>query len=142
MSHSEHDLLQKVLTKHGYSLTKARAAVFALLIAPAPQSMSEIVKKAAGKPDRASIYRNIALFEALAIVHRIYIGWKYKLELSDDFLAHHHHLSCLQCGKVIDIHDDARVEAFIKSVAQQFGFAPRRHQLEVDGLCADCQQPS
>ena len=142
MSHSEHELLQKVLSEHGSSLTKAREAVFQLLLASAPQSMSEIVKKAAGKPDRASIYRNVALFESLGIVHRIYIGWKYKLELSDDFLAHHHHLSCLRCGKVVDIHDDTRVEAFIDSVAKQFGFTPRRHQLEVDGLCADCQQSS
>jgi len=140
MSHSEETMFQKVLAEHGYSRTKARQIVFELLIAPEPQSMADLTKKAAGKLDRASVYRNIALFEQLGIVHRIYIGWKYKLELSDDFLAHHHHLSCLRCGKVIDIHDDAGVEAFIAAVTQKFGFKPRRHQLEVDGVCAACQK--
>jgi len=101
--------------------------------------MGELTKKAMGKLDRASVYRNVALFEQLGIVHRIYIGWKYKLELSDDFLAHHHHLSCLRCGKVIDIHDDTGVEEFIETVTKKIGFTPRRHQLEVDGVCGDCK---
>ena len=140
MSQSETILLQNVLAGRGYSMTHARQMVFDLLNTPEPQSMAELTKKAAGKLDRASVYRNIALFEELGIVHRIYIGWKYKLELSDDFLAHHHHLSCLKCGKVIDIHDDALVDEFIKKVTQQFGFIPKRHQLEVDGVCAACQQ--
>ncbi|HSX08165.1 MAG TPA: Fur family transcriptional regulator [Candidatus Saccharimonadales bacterium] len=139
MSTNETRQFQAVLAASGYSLTRPRQIVFDLLIAPEPQSMAELVKKAAGKIDRASVYRTVALFEELGIAHRIYIGWKYKLELSDQFLAHHHHLSCLRCGKVVDIHDDARVEAFITGVAEQFGFAPRRHQLEVDGWCAVCQ---
>lgn len=140
MSQNETVLLQNVLANHGYSMTKARQVVFDLLNTSEPQSMAELIAKAIGKLDRASIYRNIALFEELGIVHRIYIGWKYKLELSDDFLAHHHHLSCLKCGKVIDIHDDALVDEFIKKVTEQFGFLPKRHQLEVDGVCAACRQ--
>jgi len=139
MSHSEETLFKSVLNDHGYSLTKARQTVFELLISPEPQSMGELTKKAMGKLDRASVYRNVALFEQLGIVHRIYIGWKYKLELSDDFLAHHHHLSCLRCGKVIDIHDDTGVEEFIETVTKKIGFIPRRHQLEVDGVCGDCK---
>jgi Fe2+ or Zn2+ uptake regulation protein len=140
MSQNEKILLQNVLTDYGYSMTKARQTVFDLLNTPEPQSMAELTKKAVGRLDRASVYRNIALFEELGIVHRIYIGWKYKLELSDSFLAHHHHLSCLKCGKVVDIHDDALVDEFIKKVTEQFGFIPKRHQLEVDGVCAACQQ--
>ncbi|HKR82036.1 MAG TPA: Fur family transcriptional regulator [Candidatus Saccharimonadales bacterium] len=140
MSQSEKILLQNVLAGRGYSMTKARQIVFDLLNTPEPQSMAELTKKAVGKLDRASVYRNISLFEELGIVHRIYIGWKYKLELSDSFLAHHHHLSCLRCGKVVDIHDDALVDEFIAKVTRQFGFTPKRHQLEVDGVCADCQK--
>lgn len=140
MSHSETALLQNVLAGRGYSMTKARQIVFDLLNTTEPQSMAELITKAAGTLDRASIYRNISLFEELGIVHRIYIGWKYKVELSDDFLPHHHHLSCLSCGKVVDIHDDVLVDEFIKKVTAQFGFTPKRHQLEVDGVCAACRQ--
>lgn len=141
MSQSELALLQKVLSTNGYHLTKARHAVFELLLATEPQSMRELTQKAAGKLDRASVYRNVALFERLGIVHRVHIGWKYKLELSDDFLAHHHHLSCVKCGKIIDIHDDVLIEHFIADVTKRFGFMPHRHQLEVDGICVACLPP-
>lgn len=120
-------------------MTDAREATFKLLISPEPQSISQILAKASGKVDRVSVYRNIEVFEKLGIVHRIYVGWKYKIELSDEFIAHHHHLSCLGCGKIIDIEDEKHIDDFIQEVAKKFGFEPRRHQFEVDGYCKDCQ---
>lgn len=130
---------RKIISSNGYRLTEAREDTFKLLISTDPQSVREILAKAAGKVDRVSIYRNIELFEKLGIVHRIYVGWKYKLELSDEFIAHHHHLSCLNCGKVIDIEDEKHIDEFIESVAATVGFTPRRHQFEVDGYCRDCK---
>lgn len=129
---------RRILADNGYRITEAREDTFKLLISPEPQSMREIIAKADGKVDRVSIYRSIELFEKLGIAYRIYIGWKYKLELSDEFIAHHHHLSCLNCGKVIDIEDEQHIDEFIESVAAKAGFKPRRHQFEVDGYCKDC----
>jgi Fur family transcriptional regulator, ferric uptake regulator len=133
------DLLKQKLAKEGYHCTKAREATFRLLIAPEPQSMRELLAKAVGTIDRVSVYRNVELFEKLGIVHRIYIGWKYKLELSDEFTDHHHHLSCLKCGKVIDIEDEKHIDDFIGELARKFNFEPRRHQFEVDGYCNNCK---
>jgi Fe2+ or Zn2+ uptake regulation protein len=130
---------KQILSSNGYRLTYAREATFKLLISPEPQSVSQILAKASGKVDRVSVYRNIEVFEKLGIVHRIYVGWKYKIELSDEFIAHHHHLSCLECGKIIDIEDEKHINDFIYEVAERFGFEPRRHQFEVDGYCIDCR---
>lgn len=138
MTTDDLDNFRRILTDNGYRITEAREATFKLLISPEPQSMREIIAKAGGKVDRVSIYRSIELFEKLGIVYRIYIGWKYKLELSDEFIAHHHHLSCLGCGKIIDIEDEQHIDEFIESVASKVGFKPRRHQFEVDGYCGDC----
>jgi Fur family ferric uptake transcriptional regulator len=129
---------RQILSNNGYRLTDAREATFKLLISSEPQSIREILANAKGSVDRVSVYRNIELFEKLGIVHRIYVGWKYKLELSDEFIAHHHHLSCLSCGKVIDIEDEIHIDEFIQEVAKKFGFKPRRHQFEIDGYCKDC----
>jgi Fur family ferric uptake transcriptional regulator len=129
---------RQILSNNGYRLTDAREATFKLLISSEPQSIREILANAKGAVDRVSVYRNIELFEKLGIVHRIYVGWKYKLELSDEFIAHHHHLSCLSCGKVIDIEDEKHIDEFIQEVAKKFGFKPRRHQFEIDGYCKDC----
>lgn len=139
---SAEDLIQfrQILTDNGSHVTKAREATFKLLLNSEPQSIAEILAKAKGSVDRVSVYRNIELFEKIGVVHRIYMGWKYKLELSDQFIAHHHHLSCLSCGKVIDIEDEKHIDDFIHEVAEKFGFEPRRHQFEVDGYCKQCRE--
>lgn len=138
MSADDLNNFKQIITSNGYRLTKAREDTFRLLIAPKPQAVREILVKAGGKVDRVSIYRNLELFEKLGIVHRIYVGWKYKLELSDEFVAHHHHLSCLQCGKIIDIEDEKHIDLFIKNISATFDFTPRRHQFEIDGYCKKC----
>lgn len=140
MAKKDIETFKEIIYSSGYRLTSARLATFKLLDSPSPQSIREIISKADGSVDRVSIYRNIELFEKLGIVHRIYTGWKYRLELSDQFLSHHHHLSCLSCGRVIDIEDEKHIDEFIHEVAERFGFTPRRHQFEIDGYCSNCRE--
>ena len=139
MSTDDINNFKQIITNNGYRLTEARETTFRLLVSAEPQSVSEILTKANGTVDRVSVYRNLELFEKLGIAHRIYVGWKYKLELSDEFIAHHHHLSCLECGKIIDIDDEKHIDEFIEMVAAKAGFTPRRHQFEVDGYCKECK---
>lgn len=130
---------KKILVDNNCHVTKAREATFDILTSNEPQSIGQILKKAKGRVDRVSVYRNIELFEKLGIVHRIYVGWKYKLELSDQFMKHHHHLTCLKCEKIIDIEDEKHITQFIQEVAGKFGFEPRHHQFEIDGYCSECK---
>lgn len=140
MSTLDITVFREILTTHGYHVTKTREATFRLLASPEPLTMNQILKKAAGTIDRVTVYRTIDLFEKLGIVHRIQLGWKYKLELSDQFMSHHHHLTCLGCGDVTDIEDEQHIDTFIHEVADRFGFTPRRHQFEIDGYCKNCQE--
>lgn len=138
MTTDELMLFRQTLANNNYQVTRAREATFKLLISPQPQTMHDVLSKAQGTVDRVSVYRNIDVFEKIGLVHRVYIGWKYKLELSDEFTGHHHHLSCLKCGKVIDIEDEKHIDEFIDEVAKKAGFQPHRHQFEIDGYCRDC----
>ena len=131
-------LLQKMLKDNGYSTTHARTTVCELLWKREPQSMHDLTLQAKGQIDRASLYRTIALFEKLGLVQRIYIGWKYKVELSDIFTHHHHHISCLHCGKIVAITEEDQIEALIQALAAKHHFTAQNHQLEVRGYCADC----
>lgn len=142
MSADSKNLLQKILKDNGYSLTKPRQVVCGLLVGEGPQSMRDLVSRAAGQIDRASLYRTIALFEKLGIVQRIYIGWKYKIELSDIFTHHHHHISCLNCGKIVAITEEDKIEQLIDALAAKHNFTAQNHQLEIRGLCPDCQATS
>lgn len=134
-----HDDLKALLKKNGSSLTKPRKLVFDLLLNQEPQTMQVLAKRADGEIDRATIYRTIELFERLGIVHRLNIGWKYKIELSDVFLGHHHHFYCTNCHRTYSLAPSSMLETMIDSVAAKEGFAPRGHQLEITGLCQNCR---
>ena len=128
------------LKKHGQSLTRARLAVFKALQDQEPRTMRDIVRACAGKADRASVYRSVALFERLGIIQRLQIGWKYKLELSDAFHHHHHHLTCRRCHSVIPLPEDRMLEERLRLLAAGQRFRMQDHQLEIQGLCDNCRR--
>lgn len=132
------DMLRTTLKQSGFSLTAPRLAVFCTLQGAEPQTMHEVITHCTNI-NRASIYRTISLFEELDIVQRLPIGWKYKLELTGMFAHHHHHLSCNTCGRIIVLPEDNELEARLLSFAEKHNFTAQDHQLEIRGLCAQCQ---
>jgi Fe2+ or Zn2+ uptake regulation protein len=133
-------LFEKILRDNSYSITKARALIFQLLSgAGEPWPMHKLIEETKGSADRVSVYRTVELLEKLGIVQRIHIGWKYKLELSEVFLDHHHHMTCLSCGRVTPIKDELGFEATIERLGRANGFSLKSHQLEMQGYCDTCQ---
>lgn len=134
-------VIEHALKQHRVSLTKPRKQIYEVLSHNEPLTMPELL---ANLPqlDKTTVYRTVALFEKLGIVQRLQIGFKYKLELSNEYQEHHHHLTCLQCGRTIALPEDEVLETRLVELAQGQGFAPQDHQLEVRGLCADCQKAS
>lgn len=133
------DQLEQYLKSHSYSITRQRRVLFNLLSGAEPQSMRELCAAALSEMDRASVYRTIEIFEKIGIVRRINIGWKYKLELSDAFAEHHHHLTCLKCKKIIPINESA-LESFIDNLVSRHNFHTTEHQIEIQGYCAVCSE--
>jgi Fur family ferric uptake transcriptional regulator len=133
-------LLEKKLKESGQSYTKSRQMVFAALEGQEPLAMSELVTRVDTSVNRASVYRTVKLFEELGIIHKLQIGWKYKLELSDDFHDHHHHIACIKCGHVTPINEDPKLETAIIKLAHKNQFSLLTHQLELRGICDKCQK--
>lgn len=131
--------LRDILKEKGQSLTTARKAVFLSLLDQPPQTITQLVARARETADRASIYRTVQLFEDLGIIQRLQIGWKYKLELSDVFSGHHHHMTCLRCHIVIEVEEDPSVELLLQDMAIKKGFSMTAHQLELRGYCTNCK---
>lgn len=130
------DVIRSLLKRNNYSFTRARRQIFAALAAKGPLSVASLAR-ACSNVNRATIYRNIALFESLGIAHRVNMGWKYKIELSEPYIAHHHHLHCDKCGKLFPI-EDRNLEKAIKNYCAKTGFEESNHQLEIYGICPDC----
>lgn len=133
-----HTQLSEQLRNAGYSTTTVRVAVFDALLNQEPMTMHSLINKLQADVDRASVYRTIDLFESLDIVQRLQIGWKYKVELSDAYHEHHHHISCRDCGNVTSIKGDSHIEKAIHDLAMMYGYSSTAHQLEIQGICKNC----
>lgn len=128
------------LKQNNKSLTKPRKLILEKLSLNTPLEMRALIKLTSKDIDRASVYRNIELFEELKIVSRIQIGWKYKIEISEKYSPHHHHLICEVCNKIIDTKDLSEIENEINKLALRSSFLAKSHQLEIIGICKDCQK--
>ncbi len=52
--------------------------------------------------------------------------------------AHHDHLICTRCGRVLEV-VDPEIERLQEKLFSRHGFFPLRHRLELYGLCRNCR---
>ena len=53
--------------------------------------------------------------------------------------AHHHHLVCARCARVVEF-NDCELKTLADRLARQTGFAVQSHRLEFQGICRNCSQ--
>ena len=139
-----HNLVSSRLERHDCRYTDGRRRlVEALAVSGQPVTLPDIV---AAAPDLApsSVYRNLEVLERCGAVNRISTGGDHAhFELAEPLLSHHHHVVCVQCGTIEDVHLDDEVEELLdRSLAEaagRVGFTPTRHSLDLHGRCKDCE---
>ena len=136
---SPHAALTHILKSNGLSMTIARTTVYAVLAQSEPLTMAELVKRCVPVIDRASVYRTVTIYEKLGVTQRLQIGWKYKIELSNAYQEHHHHLSCVTCGAVVVLAENIELESFLIQLVKPYDYTDLDHQLEIKGVCSTCQ---
>jgi len=138
-----HGLVQDRLRDADQRYTAGRRAIISLLAATGhPVSISDIASQLPALP-RSSAYRHLTDLESAGIVRRVAASDEFtRFELGEDLTGHHHHLVCVNCGKVIDITLSASSEQAISEavgqVADAEGFQPQSHRVDVLGSCASC----
>lgn len=128
----------KLLKNNGLFRTKARLRLFSALQSNDSLTMNELISLLK-KQDQATVYRNIKLFESLGIISRLRLGGKSKIELSDIFVHHHHHMTCVLCGSVIILSQLPSLENAIATLGEKQNFEITDHQLEITGYCSGCR---
>ena len=139
-----HGLIEHRLRLVDQRYTRGRRAIVDLLIhAGHPVSISDIAEK---RPDipRSSAYRHLVDLQQAGVVRRIAANDEFaRFELAEDLTEHHHHLLCINCGKVIDVTPtpsfERSVTKALTDLADAEGFEPQSHRLDVLGMCADCR---
>ena len=136
----------EALRQAGYRAGAARGAVVSVLARgdccyTAPEIADEL--RAEGRTvGIASVYRVLDLLAEQKLVQKLDLGdgraHYERVDVSDD---HHHHLVCNECGRVEPFADD-RLEAALRRVEQETGFAVATHDVLLRGACDDCREPS
>lgn len=130
--------IKKYLHKNGIRLTPARESVIRVMIRhQMPLTVAQIIGYAKHDADMATFYRTIRSFVDAGVIKELESNNIIRYELSELFLPHHHHLTCLNCGKIEDIADH-NVESAIEKIAKSYGFRIESHVFELKGVCNDC----
>ena len=132
--------LKERLSSGGYHFTEQRAAVFAYLGSvayhPTAEEVYLAVKQQLPKVSLATIYKNLeALIEAGVASKFTYGDGRARYDIRTD---HHHHLRCVECGKMWDV-EPAESSAWLQKMKLQTGFQVTDYRLEIVGRCRDCR---
>jgi Fur family ferric uptake transcriptional regulator len=137
---SEH--VHAVLSGAGLKRGGARERVIELLATePCALSAVEIedALRATGRPTgRASVYRVLELLAEHGLVERVAVGdGQTRFERSHPTGAHHHHLVCGQCGRLVAF-DDPGLEYAIDRLSERLGVTVESHDVLLRGACQRC----
>ena len=119
-----------------------RAVVDALESADGPRSAAELAPELPTVP-LSSLYRTLAVLEEVEVVvpHLSTKGIA-RYELAEWLAGHHHHLVCVECGRVEDVDVPERYETqvheLVGAISSQASFTATNHALEIEGRCSAC----
>ena len=131
------------LKEHHYKLTpQRRAALKAFSSSQEQLTPADIYEKVQPKYPGiglVTIYRLLQILTELGFICEVHSGDNCRHYLIRRLSAHHHHLICTGCGKVIDFIacDLTKLE---DRLSQETGFEIEDHLLEFYGRCHHCQR--
>jgi len=132
----------KYLNSKNLKLTKERKAVLQEIFLHRghleAEDLLHNLRRKKKRASRATIYRTLDLLVDSGIVRKVDFGHghsHYELVLGH---AHHEHMICLKCGKVIEF-SDKRMERLYKKLCEQNQFKPTSHCFQIFGYCKDCK---
>lgn len=140
-----HDEVEARLRRVDLRYTRGRRAIVDLLVSIGrPVSIGDIADRLPELP-RSSAYRHLVDLEVAGLVRRVAASDEFaRFELAEDLTEHHHHLVCVECGRVVDVTPSSEFESILASTVNQLtdaeGFEPQSHRLDVLGLCSECRK--
>ena len=129
--------------KSGLSVTRQRLAIFEALAAsrdhPNAEDIHRAVRKRLPHLSLATVYKNLESLReigAVSDVNALHEHGRYEAALPGTGAGKpHHHLVCVACHKVVDLHDST-LDSF--RVSDPLGFEVRALKVQVEGICPDC----
>lgn len=134
---SDLDLIVERLELRGHRITTSRRRVLEAVLAQAAHFTVDDVLRRTGRVGRATVFRTMKILLDLNIVCRVILddgAMHYRVSTR----GHHHHLVCIDCGRVEDF-SKCDVQSLTRDLAKATGYEIERHWLEVYGRCHACR---
>jgi len=131
---------KRTLRSAGRRVTRQREAILEIIReAPGHLGADEVFQLARQRGHRLSlstVYRTLDLLKQEGLVEEAHLQEDhrhYKVAQGDE----HHHLVCLNCGKVIEF-SSRHISRMVTDLEKSHGFAVTGVNLEVGGYCPTC----
>ena len=103
---------------------------------PTAVSLYEIVRHRLPKISLGTVYRNLDLLTRTGIIQKLQFGGEEAR--FDGNSVPHHHIRCVKCGRVDDIHGPPL--ELLGGMRDDFnGYCVLGHRIEFFGVCPQCQ---
>jgi len=129
-----------LLRKSGSKVTPSRLSVLEILErARNPMSAHDVIKVMGKKADQATVYRIFKTLKEKGLIRQIDLRHNhahYEISGNDK----HHHLVCIHCGKIEDVHDCGVNDTYGIILRHSKHFSEiKQHALEFYGVCKSCR---
>ena len=139
---SEIEVLESYITEHKLKITKQRRVVLNVFLEckdhVSVEELYSIVSEQEPKIGLATIYRTLALLTKSGLALEMDFGDGQKRYESSFMSAHHDHMVCTECGKIIEFNHPL-IEKYQEEIAIQNGFKITSHKLDLFGHCINCK---
>lgn len=134
--------IKKIIREMHLKVTHQRQAILEVLAIGrqhfTAQEVFEQVHRRFPEIGFATVYRFLRKLTEFKFVSEVRMGGlpaRYELAPS----RHHDHMSCIDCGKIVEFENYA-IESLQEKVAAELGFELTGHVLELYGRCSSCQK--
>lgn len=137
------DELKKIVKQKGLKYTEQREVVLKILMhAQEHLTAEEIynlikIKEPDSNIGIATVYRALSFLEEVNLIASITFGSEGK-KYESNAKAHHDHLICTSCGKIVEF-VDAEIEKRQEKIAKENNFKVTSHSMQLYGVCSQCQ---
>jgi Fur family ferric uptake transcriptional regulator len=138
--------IKNQLHSAGFKLTPQREATVGVLLEKEKDHLSAeevymLVKEKSPDIGLATVYRTLEILTELNIVNKIsFNDGLARYDVRKEGAKHfHHHLLCIECGSIEEVHDDL-LEDIERVVESRFHFIVKDHRLTFHGICKECQE--
>ena len=142
------ELLKNQLNERGLRFTPQRLKIlqiFQSLPKGEHWSAEELHTKLVEQDENISmstVYRTLHVMTGMGILRELELAEDHKhYELNTSSSEHHHHLICVHCNQTIEFTEDI-IDYIGGKQANSMGYSLLDCQLNLYGVCADCQKNS